>query len=85
MSAGTVKDRELPEVYRESELFRSLRDPERLGGACGACEFARVCGGSRSRAYAVTGDPLAADPWCAYRPGSFPHQDELREVLACAG
>ncbi|MFB7937194.1 TIGR04053 family radical SAM/SPASM domain-containing protein [Streptomyces sp. NPDC056049] len=85
LSAGNVKERGLPEIYRESELFRSLRDPERLGGRCGACEFARVCGGSRSRAYAVTGDPLAADPWCAYRPGSFPHQDELREVLACAG
>ncbi|MFJ6520354.1 TIGR04053 family radical SAM/SPASM domain-containing protein [Streptomyces filamentosus] len=81
LSAGNVKDRELPSLYRESELFQSLRDTGRLGGRCGACEFAGVCGGSRSRAYAVTGDPLAEDPWCSYAPGSFPHRDALREVL----
>jgi radical SAM protein len=55
-------------VYQKSELFRALRDPERLGGKCGACEFRKVCGGSRARAFAVTGDPLAEEPDCAYVP-----------------
>ncbi|MFD7101266.1 TIGR04053 family radical SAM/SPASM domain-containing protein [Streptomyces celluloflavus] len=81
LDAGNVKDRPLTEIYRTSALFMALRDPARLGGACGACEFRTVCGGSRSRAYGITGDPLAADPWCSYRPGSFPHQDRLAELL----
>ncbi|MFB7422434.1 TIGR04053 family radical SAM/SPASM domain-containing protein [Streptomyces hydrogenans] len=85
LSAGNLRDGDLPSLYRDAELLRALRDPARLGGRCGACEFAAVCGGSRSRAYAVTGDPLAADPWCAYEPGTFPHQDDLREVAGCAG
>ena len=69
ITAGNVRDSSLVSLYRESELFRELRTPELLKGICGHCEFNRVCGGSRSRAYALTGDYLAADPWCAYRPG----------------
>ena len=56
----------LAEVYRESELFLELRSPAQFKGICGNCEFNRICGGSRSRAYAITGDYLATDPWCAY-------------------
>ncbi len=48
-------------------MFRRLREGP-LGGKCGACEFREVCGGCRARAYAVTGDVLAADPGCAYEP-----------------
>jgi MoaA/NifB/PqqE/SkfB family radical SAM enzyme len=55
-------------VYQESTLFRALRDADRLGGKCGACEFKEICGGSRARAFALTGDPLAAEPDCAYVP-----------------
>jgi radical SAM protein with 4Fe4S-binding SPASM domain len=55
-------------VYQQSTLFRALRDADRLGGKCGACEFREICGGSRARAYGVTGDPLAAEPDCAYIP-----------------
>jgi len=69
LSVGTVRDRPLTELYRTSPLLRSLRDRDRLGGACGRCEFRQVCGGSRAQAYAVTGDPLAADPNCPYSPG----------------
>jgi radical SAM protein len=65
---GNVRDRPLPFIYRESPLFRELRDPDALRGKCGACEFKRVCGGSRARAYAMTGDPLTGDPACAYVP-----------------
>ncbi|MFE6287736.1 TIGR04053 family radical SAM/SPASM domain-containing protein [Streptomyces sp. NPDC057877] len=82
LGAGNVRRTPLPEIYRTSELFTGLRDADRLGGRCGACEFRRVCGGSRSRAYGVTGDPYAEEPWCGYRPGTFPHQRELAAVLA---
>ncbi|MEU8772756.1 TIGR04053 family radical SAM/SPASM domain-containing protein [Streptomyces sp. NPDC048606] len=81
LSAGNVRSRPLTEIYRESPLFTSLRDPSLLRGACGACEFKTVCGGSRSRAYGFTGDPLEADPYCAYRPGDFPHRAELRALI----
>ncbi|MGV9994535.1 TIGR04053 family radical SAM/SPASM domain-containing protein [Streptomyces sp. NPDC003374] len=82
LGAGNVRERPLTEIYRTSELFTGLRDPDRLGGRCGSCEFRRVCGGSRSRAYGVTGDPYAEEPWCGYVPGSFPHQRELAALLA---
>lgn len=65
--AGNVRQDELAEIYRSSPLFRSLRDGE-LSGKCGACPFKKVCGGSRARAYAMTGDALASDPLCAYVP-----------------
>ncbi|MEU9028566.1 TIGR04053 family radical SAM/SPASM domain-containing protein [Streptomyces sp. NPDC048383] len=77
LSGGNVKDRALASVYRESELFTSLRDPALLRGRCGACEYKAVCGGSRSRAYGATGDVLAADPYCAYEPGSFPYPQDV--------
>ena len=70
LSAGNVRTQKLSEMYRRSELFRSLRDPDRLLGRCGRCEFRSICGGSRSRAFALTGDYLATDPWCAYEPRS---------------
>lgn len=68
ISAGNVRERSLSDIYRESELFRALRDPSQLTGACGRCEFRAVCGGSRARAYAMTGDYLASDPSCPYSP-----------------
>jgi radical SAM protein len=67
-SAGNLRGTPLADAYRSSELFRSLRDPDRLKGRCGACEFRFICGGSRSRAYALTGDLLETDPWCTYQP-----------------
>ncbi|WP_424211900.1 TIGR04053 family radical SAM/SPASM domain-containing protein [Streptomyces sp. BI20] len=80
ISAGNVKNHPLTDIYRGSALFTTLRQPELLRGKCGACEFKTVCGGSRSRAYGATKDMLAADPYCAYRPGSFPYQEELRAL-----
>lgn len=81
ISAGNVKKQSLPEIYRESPLFQNLREPSKLQGRCGRCEFRQLCGGSRSRAYAVHGDALAEDPSCAYQPGSFPYQRELALAL----
>ncbi|PWU43541.1 radical SAM/SPASM domain-containing protein [Micromonospora globispora] len=82
--AGNVRDRSLVDLYRTSELFTGLRDPHRLQGRCGACEFRAVCGGSRARAFATTGDVYAEEPACAYRPGSFGRREELAAVLAGA-
>ncbi len=65
---GNVRKAGLAKVYRESELFKKLRSPDLFKGICGYCEFREVCGGSRSRAWAVTGDYMESDPWCAYRP-----------------
>jgi radical SAM protein with 4Fe4S-binding SPASM domain len=68
ITVGNVREDDIVDVYRNHELFRALRDPSRLTGKCGACEFRGVCGGQRGRAYALTGDPLASDPACAYIP-----------------
>jgi len=54
------------DIYRYASVFRALRAPETLHGRCGVCGFRAVCGGSRARAYAATGDFLAEDPLCAY-------------------
>ena len=74
--AGSVRSTPFPEIYRTSPLLQSLRDPDGFGGRCGQCEFRTVCGGSRSHAFAVTGDPLAEDPSCLDEPaGASPHGD----------
>jgi radical SAM protein with 4Fe4S-binding SPASM domain len=81
LSAGNVRQKSLVEIYREAPLFKDLRDTHKFEGRCGLCEFVGVCGGSRSRAYALTGDPLAEEPFCTYEPGSFPFQEELAARL----
>jgi radical SAM protein len=68
VSCGSVRTGSLAEIYRNSPLFRALHSPAEFQGRCGACEFQRVCGGSRARAYAHTGNPLEADPLCRYMP-----------------
>lgn len=68
LSAGNVRSVSPVDIYRDSKLFQQLRDHSALRGKCGRCEFREVCGGSRARAYALTGDHLAADPTCAYHP-----------------
>jgi AdoMet-dependent heme synthase len=68
VSGGNVLRNSLTDVYRNSHLFRTLRDTTQREGKCGICEYQKVCGGSRSRAYAFTGDFLAEDPRCVYQP-----------------
>lgn len=58
-------------VYQQSPVFRALRDTSRLQGKCHVCEFRNLCGGSRARAYAVTGDLLAQEPDCSYVPAAL--------------
>jgi radical SAM protein len=72
LTAGNVRTDELLEVYRNSPLFRELRNPSLLGGKCGRCEFRTICGGSRARAYAMTGDYLGEEPLCVYQPPLLP-------------
>jgi radical SAM protein len=68
LPGGNVRDRSFTDIYRDSPLFRDLRDYTLLKGKCGTCDFREVCGGSRARAYAVTGDYLESDPYCVYQP-----------------
>jgi len=68
VSAGNVLERPFLEIYQQSPVFRALRNPERYRGKCGWCEFRYICGGSRARAYAVTGDYLESEPFCIYVP-----------------
>ncbi|MEN4042327.1 MAG: TIGR04053 family radical SAM/SPASM domain-containing protein [Anaerolineaceae bacterium] len=82
VSAGNIRKTTLTDIYQNSELFQKLRNKEMLKGRCGLCEYRYVCGGSRSRAYAVTGDYLAEEPFCIYQPGSFPFTDGIPELQA---
>jgi len=68
LAAGNLTNQSLSEVYCDSPLFASLRDSSKLKGKCGHCPVRSICGGSRARAYAITGDLFAAEPCCAYEP-----------------
>jgi radical SAM protein len=74
--AGNIRETPLGEIYRNSPIFKSLRDTSKLEGKCGACEYKEICGGSRARAYALTGDPLAQEPCCIYQPKNWDPQLE---------
>lgn len=79
LPAGNVRTGELLDIYRDHPLFRQLRDTGLLKGKCGRCEYRNICGGSRSRAYAVSGDFLAEEPLCAYQPAMKPRQAVVTE------
>lgn len=68
IKAGNVREQPLAEIYQHSPIFQDLRNPDKYKGKCGVCEYRFVCGGSRSRAYAVTGDYLESEPYCVYIP-----------------
>jgi radical SAM protein len=70
LRAGDIREDDLADVYRRSPIFQALRAPDLLKGRCGVCEFRRICGGSRSRAFGITGDHLAEDAWCVYQPAA---------------
>jgi heme b synthase len=69
LDCGHVTQKSFTEIWNNSEIFRNLRDLGRYEGKCGRCEFLRVCGGCRARAYETTGDYLAEEPFCIYQPG----------------
>lgn len=68
LSVGNVRNASLVDLYRHSPVLQRLRRRDELGGKCGACSYRDFCGGSRARAWAVSGNPMAEDPFCAYRP-----------------
>ncbi|MCE5265221.1 MAG: heme b synthase [Deltaproteobacteria bacterium] len=69
LDCGRITERGFAEIWRESAIFRDLRDLGRYQGKCGRCEFIRVCGGCRARAFESTGNYLAQEPLCIYEPG----------------
>ena len=71
LSAGNIRQRPLSIIYRESPVFQNLRDTSKLEGKCGACEFKEICGGSRARAYALTGNSCGEEPCCVYVPKGY--------------
>lgn len=81
LRCGNVTDTPLPEIYADSPVFRALRDPGQWSGKCSVCEFATVCGGSRSTAYALTGDPLASDETCSWIPEARRISDRIDQPV----
>lgn len=78
VSAGNMRKSHLADIYQSAPLFRTLRDTSLLKGRCGICPFKGICGGSRARAYAMTGDYLAEDACCLYRPSVvYGGEDEI--------
>jgi radical SAM protein with 4Fe4S-binding SPASM domain len=71
LSAGSIRQQSLAQIYRDSPVFRDLRDTSKLEGKCGACEFKEICGGSRARAYSLTGNPHGEEPCCSYIPRGY--------------
>jgi len=70
VSAGNARTAPLRDIWESAGVFAALRDPGKLGGKCGACEFKMVCGGCRARAFGVSGDWLAEEPFCTWKPGT---------------
>lgn len=70
VNSGDVTKSSFADIWKHSEVFRRLRDFEGLDGKCGRCEYRRVCGGCRARAYEATGDYMQEEPLCSYQPHS---------------
>jgi len=79
-SAGNLRTHDLVDTYRNAPLFTRLRDRSLIKGKCSVCEYLPVCGGSRARAYAVTGDPLEAEPFCAHIPVRYQRMIDAGEA-----
>ncbi len=75
LAGGNVRSESLANIYQKSPLFLRVRDYSRISGKCGVCEFKFICGGSRARAYAITGDPMRSDPYCVYQPAAWKAQN----------
>jgi radical SAM protein with 4Fe4S-binding SPASM domain len=78
LAAGSVRISRLADIWRDSAVMRALRDDELVKGKCGVCEFRRVCGGCRARAFAQTGDWMNPEPLCAYEPRGAACSEEVR-------
>jgi radical SAM protein with 4Fe4S-binding SPASM domain len=70
LAAGNVRTDRLADVYRNAPLFHALHQPALFEGRCGVCQYKTLCGGSRSRAFSATGNPLTSDPLCQFASGA---------------
>ncbi len=68
---GNLREQSFAAIWTDSEVFKRIRRRGELGGKCGPCEFSQLCSGCRARAYGLTGDFMAEDPWCVYEPGAY--------------
>lgn len=75
IAAGNLREKSFKEIWQKSELFHDLRNFKAYKGRCGSCEYVNVCGGCRARAYAVSGDYMAEEPYCTYVPKKMRKQD----------
>jgi heme b synthase len=73
--SGNVRRQRLKEIWESSPVFLRLRDFSAYRGRCGRCEYKRVCGGCRARAFEQSGDFMAEEPLCIYQPGRNPAPD----------
>lgn len=73
LPVGSVLQDNIVDIYRDAPLFRQLHDPTQFVDRCGVCDYRTLCGGSRARAFAATGDPLGSDPFCMYEPHAHAH------------
>jgi heme b synthase len=74
--AGNIKEKPFKEIWEESPLFLDLRDPKKLKGKCGKCQYKVVCGGCRARAFAKYDDYLESEPYCVYLPPAFHNEKQ---------
>jgi AdoMet-dependent heme synthase len=79
VEAGNVRKQPFSQIWVESTLFKQLRDLSNIKGKCGICEYKRICGGCRARAYEATGDYLEAEPHCLYEPSHLLTDDANRK------
>jgi radical SAM protein len=71
LSAGNIRKQSLKDIYQNSKLLNDIRDYSKIKGKCGVCEYREICGGSRSRSYALTGSYHNSDPYCIYKPKNY--------------
>lgn len=77
LTAGNIHQQPFQTIWEDAPLFADLRDPDRLGGKCGLCEFKKICSGCRARAYGMTHDYLGEEPFCTYEPLPFIRSQEV--------
>ena len=84
VEAGNIRKESLSKIWNDSPLFGELRDLSNIRGKCGVCEYKRLCGGCRARAYERTGDYLGSEPYCLYEPFALQGQTNAAEKGARA-
>jgi heme b synthase len=70
VEAGNIREQPFKQIWADSPVFNALRDLSNIKGKCGACEYKKICGGCRARAFEITGDYFEAEPYCVYEPAS---------------